>query len=200
MNAPHKQTLWQVIGAGCRRLLGTLHRSPSNANHGPIGLAALLESDTEVSNRAARFAPGGSGQPPRPPTPRIVAAPSYTPPAETTTARDDGRRFLAALDSGQQLRVTNRVLHMLAPMPGTAIKLLQLLSLPDVSIKKVAALAGTDVGLTSALLRRANSAVFSFSRSIGAVDEAIKVIGLTQTRSIVLASGVSEIAQRAMPL
>ncbi len=195
---PRKQTLWQMIMAGCRRLVGAIGGSSGNENRNPSGSVTFLETDAAASSTAGHLAPNESGQSPRPSY--ATSAPSYAFPTETAMSQADGRRFLAALDSGRQVRITNKILHMLAPMPGTAMKLLQLLSQPDVSISKLATLAGTDVGLTSALLRRANSTVFSFSRSIGAVDEAIKVIGLTQTRSIVLASGVSEIAQRAMPL
>jgi HD-like signal output (HDOD) protein len=99
-----------------------------------------------------------------------------------------------------KLQVTNRMLRMLAPMPATAMHLLNLLANPDISLQKLADVAVRDVGVSTALLRCANSASFGLRRTIGSITDAIRVIGTSQTRMVVLASGISQVAMREMPL
>ena len=99
-----------------------------------------------------------------------------------------------------KLQVTNKMLRMLAPMPATAMQLLNLLANADVSLQKLADVAVRDVGVSTALLRCANSATFGLRGTIGSITDAIRVIGTAQTRMVVLASGVSQIAMREMPI
>lgn len=102
--------------------------------------------------------------------------------------------------SAPKLQVTNKMLRMLAPMPATAMQLLNLLANADVSLQKLADVAVRDVGVSTALLRCANSAIFGLRGTIGSITDAIRVIGTAQTRMVVLASGVSQVAQREMPI
>ena len=92
------------------------------------------------------------------------------------------------------------MLRMLAPMPATAMQLLNLLANADVSLQKLSDVAVRDVGVSTALLRCANSATFGMRGTIGSIADAIRVIGTAQTRMVVLASGVSQVAQREMPI
>ena len=93
-----------------------------------------------------------------------------------------------------RLQVTNKMLRMLAPMPATAMQLLNLLANADVSLQKLSDVAVRDVGVSTALLRCANSATFGLRGTIGSITDAIRVIGTAQTRMVVLASGVSQVA------
>lgn len=99
-----------------------------------------------------------------------------------------------------KLQVTNKMLRMLAPMPATAMQLLNLLANSDVSLQKLADVAVRDVGVSTALLRCANSATFGLRGTIGSITDAIRVIGTAQTRMVVLASGISQFAMREMPI
>lgn len=94
------------------------------------------------------------------------------------------------------LQLTSRMLQNLAPLPDTATRLLALLNDPEVSLQRVADIASRDVGITAAFLRMANSPLFGLRGRIGTVTNAIRVIGMVQARLLVLASGVSQIAQR----
>jgi HD-like signal output (HDOD) protein len=101
---------------------------------------------------------------------------------------------------GLGLQITKKMLRSLAPLPDTAIQLLSLLNDPDVSLRKVADLAVRDVGISAALLRMANSAVFGLRGKVGNISDALRVIGTSQARLLVLASGVAQNAQRELPL
>ena len=85
-------------------------------------------------------------------------------------------------------------------MPATAMKLLGMLSEGDTSLSNLSDVAVTEVGLSTALLRRVNSASMGLDRRVVSVADAILLLGFTQTRCIVLATGVSVIAQKKMPL
>ncbi|MGH2388916.1 MAG: HDOD domain-containing protein [Chloroflexota bacterium] len=103
-------------------------------------------------------------------------------------------------NSGLGLQITKKMLRSLAPLPDTAIQLLSLLNDPEVSLRKVADLAVRDVGISAALLRMANSAVFGLRGKVGNISDALRVIGTSQARLLVLASGVAQTAQRELPL
>src|SRR5579871_6077279 len=110
-------------------------------------------------------------------------------------------RTSAPADSGTPpLQVTKRMLQGLAPLPDTALRLLALLNNADVSLREVATLATRDVGISASFLRMANSPMFGRRGSVGAVIDALRIIGITHARLLVLASGVSQIAQRELPL
>jgi HD-like signal output (HDOD) protein len=113
------------------------------------------------------------------------------------TSRADGSPAAAGKP---RLQVTTKMLALLAPLPATAIQMLNLLADPEVSLRRLSDVAVRDVGIASALLRCANSATFGLRGMIGSVVDAIRVIGTAQTRMLVLASGVAHIAQREMPI
>lgn len=98
------------------------------------------------------------------------------------------------------LRIDRKMLRSLAPLPDTAMQLIGLLNDPEVSLRKVADVAVRDVGISASLLRMANSPLFGLRGKVGSISDAIRVIGTAQARLLVLASGVSHIGQREMPL
>jgi HD-like signal output (HDOD) protein len=103
-------------------------------------------------------------------------------------------------DVGLGLQITKKMLRALAPLPDTAIQLLALVNDPDVSLRKVAEVAVRDAGISASLLRMANSAVFGLRGKVGSISDALRVIGMEQARYLILASGVSQTAQRELPL
>ncbi len=103
-------------------------------------------------------------------------------------------------DVGLGLQVTKKMLRALAPLPDTAIQLLALVNDPEVSLRKVAEVAVRDAGISASLLRMANSAVFGMRGKVGSISDALRVIGMEQARYLILASGISQSAQRELPL
>jgi len=112
-----------------------------------------------------------------------------------------------AIDHGQRAepvtmdaRITKKMLQALAPLPDTAMRLLSLLDDPNVPLREIADIAVRDVGISATMLRMANSAMFGLRGRVGSISDAIRVIGTAQARLLVLASGVSQTAQKELPL
>ncbi len=112
-----------------------------------------------------------------------------------------------AMDQGQRAapvpmnaRITKKMLQALAPLPDTAMRLLSLLDDPNVPLREIADIAVRDIGISATMLRMANSAMFGLRGRVGSISDAIRVIGTAQARLLVLASGVSQAAQKELPL
>nr|WP_295776885.1 HDOD domain-containing protein [Rhodoferax sp.] len=78
-------------------------------------------------------------------------------------------------------------------MPEVAQALIRTLNSDDADVPTVTAIIAKDPGLTTTLLRMANSAMFGLSRSVHTLDSAVSVIGMAHIRaralSICLANG-----------
>jgi HD-like signal output (HDOD) protein len=61
---------------------------------------------------------------------------------------------------------------------------------PDVEVGRIARILSTDPVLSAKLLRLANSAYYHLSRSIGTVDEAVRMLGFVTVRTLVISSGL----------
>lgn len=96
-------------------------------------------------------------------------------------------------------RITRKMLQALAPLPDTAMRLLGLLDDPDVPLREIASVAARDVGLSATMLRMANSSMFGLRGRVGSISDALRVIGTAQARLLVLASGISQAAQKELP-
>lgn len=105
-----------------------------------------------------------------------------------------------AASPAMTLHIDRKMLRSLAPLPDTAMQLIGLLNDPDVSLRRVADIAVRDVGISASLLRMANSPLFGLRGKVGSISDAIRVIGTAQARLLVLASGVSHVGQRELPL
>jgi HD-like signal output (HDOD) protein len=70
--------------------------------------------------------------------------------------------------------------------PWVASQLIELVERPDVEIDTVEELISRDAGLTSQLLRTANSALFRGTERIESVADGVRRIGLRETRNIAL--------------
>jgi HD-like signal output (HDOD) protein len=119
---------------------------------------------------------------------RVWAAPPPSTPATTSGAGQPAG----------PLQLNSRTLQTLAPLPETATRLMSLLNDPAVSLQRVAEVASRDVSITASFLRMANSPIFGLRGRIGTVTNAIRVIGIAQARMLVVASGVSKLAQREL--
>ena len=102
--------------------------------------------------------------------------------------------------AGMDSRITKKTLQALAPLPDIAMRLLALLDDPDVALRDIANVAVRDVGISATMLRMANSPMFGLRGRVGSISDALRVIGTAQARLLVLASGVSQAAQKELRL
>ena len=79
-------------------------------------------------------------------------------------------------------------------LPATAVKVVQLARDSNVSFSELGKLIQYDPGLSSNILRLANSAVFASPRSISSIPDALVRLGVEQVVELVLASAVSRMA------
>ena len=78
----------------------------------------------------------------------------------------------------------------LPTVPKVTQKLIESFSDEDVSIDEIARQLAADPALTAKLLRLANSAYFHVSRTIGTVDDALRMLGFVMVRNLVLGNGM----------
>jgi len=83
-------------------------------------------------------------------------------------------------------------------MPTPMIEIIRLLQEPDVSVVELTRLIEYDPGLTSNVLRLANSAYFGYSRSIHSIKRAIVRLGIKNIFKMVVTSAVAPITQPAI--
>ena len=76
----------------------------------------------------------------------------------------------------------------LPTMPVVATKILSLLSSSDYKTKDLSRLIKTDVGITTKILKIANSAFYGCSREITTVDRAVVLLGARTMKSLVIAA------------
>jgi len=81
-------------------------------------------------------------------------------------------------------------------LPAAAAEVVRLIRDPEVGIAEISRAIEHDPGLTSNLLRMANSAYFGIARSVGSVQEAAVCLGTKRIFQMVIASAVSPLVQR----
>lgn len=81
------------------------------------------------------------------------------------------------------------------PLPEVIIKLRDCCNNPDINYKEMAKVIETDAGLTSSILRLANSAYFGCSGSISSVQFAMTRLGLKRIHQMALAICVAPMAR-----
>ena len=77
-------------------------------------------------------------------------------------------------------------------LPSLYLRLNEVINQPDSSIEDVARLITEDAGLTTRLLRLANSPMFGYHASIDSITRAITIIGTQQLRDLTLAISVTD--------
>lgn len=81
-------------------------------------------------------------------------------------------------------------------LPATTQKVLAMMSDPDVSIEKIKRLISADPGLTTKILKIANSAFYGSYRNIENLTQAILRLGLNSVRNIVVATSMKNVYKR----
>ncbi|HEY4071779.1 MAG TPA: HDOD domain-containing protein [Herbaspirillum sp.] len=78
----------------------------------------------------------------------------------------------------------------LPTIPKVVQKLIESFSSEDVSVEEIAKQLASDPALSAKLLRLANSAYFHVSRTVGTVDDALRMLGFVMVRNLVLGNGM----------
>jgi len=81
----------------------------------------------------------------------------------------------------------------LPTLPEVATRLMQMVNDPDTSAADAAKVISRDVGITSKVLRMANSAFYGIPRTITTVQNAVVLLGMKVVNSLVLSVSVGEI-------
>lgn len=81
--------------------------------------------------------------------------------------------------------------NKLPTIPKVAQQVIASFGSEDVSVAEIAAQIATDPALTAKLLRLANSAYFRVSRTIGTVDDALRMLGFVMVRNLVLGNSMA---------
>jgi HD-like signal output (HDOD) protein len=75
-------------------------------------------------------------------------------------------------------------------IPKVAHHLIESFSADNISIAEIADQLAADPALSAKLLRLANSAYFHVSRTVGTVDDALRMLGFVMVRNLVLGNGM----------
>ncbi len=78
----------------------------------------------------------------------------------------------------------------LPTIPKVVQKLIESFNAEDISAGEISRQIASDPTLSAKLLRLANSAYFHVSRTVGTVDEALRMLGFVMVRNLVLSSGM----------
>jgi len=89
-------------------------------------------------------------------------------------------------------------LRELPPFPSVAVKLLQVLSDEDASIKRLIDLLRSDVALSAEILRRANSAVYGLRTQVASLQHGVALLGFDQVRSLAMSTAMGSYVKPAM--
>lgn len=104
-----------------------------------------------------------------------------------STQLSENQSTMLAVDILYEPRVDIQKIDELPPMPAIANELFNILNDPDAEIEDIADIIVKDPGLTAKLLGLANSAFFSFGRSVNTITEAIiNVLGLELVKGLSL--------------
>jgi HD-like signal output (HDOD) protein len=80
--------------------------------------------------------------------------------------------------------------NKLPTVPKVVQKLIDSFNADDISANEIAQLIASDAALSAKLLRLANSAYFHVSRTVGSVDDALRMLGFVMVRNLVLGNGM----------
>lgn len=80
--------------------------------------------------------------------------------------------------------------NKLPTVPKVVQQLIESFNSEDISATEIAHLIASDPALSAKLLRLANSAYFHVSRTVGTVDDALRMLGFVMVRNLVLGNGM----------
>lgn len=81
----------------------------------------------------------------------------------------------------------------LLALPDVVLRLNKLLNTPEANTQEISSVVELDPGLSSSVLRLANSAIFGQHGKVGSVARAITLIGQKSLRNLVLATSVTKV-------
>ncbi len=84
-------------------------------------------------------------------------------------------------------------------IPGSALRLLELVDQPDASIQDIEDVLRLDPGLTANVLKLTNSAYFGLPSKVGSVKRAVMLLGLKKLKQLIMASCVSAVMDKDIP-
>jgi putative nucleotidyltransferase with HDIG domain len=103
-----------------------------------------------------------------------------------------------------QMQTVNQLLlkeiNDLPQFPDHILQLQNLFSNPDVDLKEISMQISRDPGLTAEILKFANSAMFSLSKRVSSLIEAIKFIGLKGLRNLIYSYGTQQVFSKRYDL
>jgi len=81
--------------------------------------------------------------------------------------------------------------HALPPLPMSAMQVITLTKNPATSVKDLVKVIGQDPGLTSGILRQANSAYYGYARRISSIQEAIVMLGFQVIQGLAISAAIA---------
>ncbi|MGV8074895.1 MAG: HDOD domain-containing protein [Syntrophobacteraceae bacterium] len=95
----------------------------------------------------------------------------------------------AEVDSRALSAITARI-DSFPALPITVNQVIRLTANPRSTTEDLEKVIITDQSLTATILKLANSAFFGYSRKVGSLDQALKILGFSEIRNLVLAKAV----------
>jgi putative nucleotidyltransferase with HDIG domain len=84
-------------------------------------------------------------------------------------------------------------------IPGSAVKLLELLENDDAPVKDIEDVLRLDPGMTANVLKLTNSAYFGLPTKVGSVKRAVMLLGMNKIKQLVMASCVGAVMDGPIP-
>ncbi len=124
-------------------------------------------------------------------------------PPDAFEIKTDGKFTIAAIklsttltDVKSQAKVADEIsreVENLPSFPENILEIQRLCTNPESTIKHISYAIKRDPGLTTAILKLANSAGYITSKRVETIEEAVKIIGTKGINTLLVASGVQEI-------
>ena len=84
-------------------------------------------------------------------------------------------------------------------IPGSAVRLLELVDQADAPIQEIEEVLRLDPGLTANVLKLTNSAFFGLPAKVGSVKRAVMLLGLNKLKQLIMASCVNAVMDKDIP-
>ncbi len=84
-------------------------------------------------------------------------------------------------------------------IPGSAVRLLELVDQADAPIDEIEEVLRLDPGLTANVLKLTNSAFFGLPAKVGSVKRAVMLLGLNKLKQLIMASGLNAVMDKDIP-
>ncbi len=84
-------------------------------------------------------------------------------------------------------------------IPGSAVRLLELVDQADAPIQEIEEVLRLDPGLTANVLKLTNSAFFGLPAKVGSVKRAVMLLGMNKLKQLIMASCVNAVMDKDIP-